>query len=632
LQGRCDQIRTDSRFGEPRQLGKYELVEKIGEGGFGAVFAGFDPFIKRRVAIKICTSPDVELRQRYFREAEIAGRLDHPNIVRIFDFGVEDDRPYLVQEFLPGEDLDVRIERRGFLPHPERLLYLIHIARGLEYAHRQGVTHRDIKPANIRILDDGTAKIMDFGVATLEHQETRLTRDGMTVGTAAYLAPEQIRGQPTDPRTDIFSFGVLAYELLTGERPFYQENISATLFSVLNDDPKPITLPARLCPESLRQLVLHCLEKDPDRRCPGFGEILSGLDRVRREMRTRQGDREISHELRRVIPSSRPDEVEVGGGSGPRRKTPPTRSPPRFDPPLRHEWTPSAVRTRRRRRRLAVTLPAGLLLLAATAYGVLVNQGLAPWPRVGSGVEISREDPRPEAQSERAAPSERLSSSTSAARPIAESAVLPADKPASAVPQDAGTPNPDGNVAQAGEGEDPAREAAAAVEPALPAAQPATLRLARGWHGAILVSVDGGEPSRLSSTRSLTLEPGAHRLTYSLSTPDYRAMETIRVELGSGEDRTVRNPIAPPGRLTVQARLGSPQGLVGVDGKILGTSPLRGYSLSPGRHQLQVFDLASPTRSLADTRVDVRSSRETLVTFDLTGQRELAVHVRDLQK
>ncbi|MGB6336587.1 MAG: serine/threonine-protein kinase, partial [Thermoanaerobaculia bacterium] len=180
------------------RLGKYEIVEKIGDGGFGVVYQGYDPYIKRYIALKTCTSPDGEVRERFFREAEISGRLDHPNIVRVLDFGIHGDTPFLVQEFLQGQNLDRKIRDRQFLPYSEQLLILMQIARGLEYAHSMGVIHRDVKPSNIQILTDGTAKIMDFGIAILHQMDSRVTREGMAVGTAAYLAPEQIRGEPPE--------------------------------------------------------------------------------------------------------------------------------------------------------------------------------------------------------------------------------------------------------------------------------------------------------------------------------------------------------------------------------------------------------------------------------------------------
>ena len=146
-------------------LDKYQVLEKIGVGGFGVVYKAYDPFIKRAVAIKTCTSEDAEMRERFMSEAEIAGNLHHRNIVTVYDFGFKDGVPYLVQEYLSGEDLDRKIKRREFLSLPEKLLYLVQIVRGLQYAHSRGVVHRDIKPANIRILEDDTAKIMDFGIA-----------------------------------------------------------------------------------------------------------------------------------------------------------------------------------------------------------------------------------------------------------------------------------------------------------------------------------------------------------------------------------------------------------------------------------------------------------------------------------
>src|SRR6188474_1506214 len=193
------------------KIGKYEVLRKIGAGGFAAVYEGRDPYLKRRVAIKTCATDYEDIRQRFYREAEIAGNLEHRNIVTVFDFGFEDTVPYLVQEYLPGEDLDHRMGRREPFPAPRKLEILEQIAEGLAYAHGQGVIHRDIKPGNIRLLEDGRVKIMDFGIARLQSVETRLTKAGMTVGTAAYLSPEQVRGEPGGPQADVWAWGVLAY-------------------------------------------------------------------------------------------------------------------------------------------------------------------------------------------------------------------------------------------------------------------------------------------------------------------------------------------------------------------------------------------------------------------------------------
>ncbi len=259
-------------------LDKYQVLEKIGVGGFGVVYKAYDPFIKRHVAIKTCTSEETETRERFMREAEIAGNLHHRNIVTVYDFGFEDGVPYLVQEYLSGEDLDRKIKRREFLSLPEKLLYLVQIARGLQYAHSRGVVHRDIKPANIRILEDDTAKIMDFGIAKLAQHQEALTQAGITLGTAAYLAPEQIRGGAYDARTDLFSFGVLAFELFALERPFQGAEISAVFYKILNEDPPPLCDKAPDCPQDLERIVRRCLEKEPPKRYAGFSELLHDLE------------------------------------------------------------------------------------------------------------------------------------------------------------------------------------------------------------------------------------------------------------------------------------------------------------------------------------------------------------------
>jgi serine/threonine-protein kinase len=263
-----------------QKAGKYEILRKIGTGGFGVVYEGRDPFIKRRVAIKTCTSEDEEMRQRFFREAEIAGNLEQKNIVTIFDFRFEDGVPYLVQEYLPGEDLDHKITRRDPLTLPQRLEILLQVAQGLAYAHARGVIHRDIKPGNIRVLEDARVKIMDFGIAKLADVESGLTKAGMTVGTAAYLPPEQIRGDRVDSRADIFSFGVVAYELLAYQRPFDGKTLSTLLYQILSQEPVPIQELWLDCPPRLAKLVMRCLEKDAADRVPSFDAIVGELAAV----------------------------------------------------------------------------------------------------------------------------------------------------------------------------------------------------------------------------------------------------------------------------------------------------------------------------------------------------------------
>src|SRR6476659_9154018 len=238
-----------------RKIGKYEIAEQIGVGGFGAVFRARDPFIKRTVAVKTCQLNDEEIKSRFFREAELAGNLHHRNITTIYDFGVEEGIPYIVQEFLTGEDLDKVVKRGDPLSVTRKLEILMSITDGLGYAHKNSIIHRDIKPSNIRILEDGSVKIMDFGIAKSLLSESSLTQTGITLGTSAYLAPEQIRGETLDQRTDVFALVVLSYELLAYRKPFRGEHLSTVLYKILNETPDPVASLAQDTPASLAAAI-----------------------------------------------------------------------------------------------------------------------------------------------------------------------------------------------------------------------------------------------------------------------------------------------------------------------------------------------------------------------------------------
>ena len=256
------------------QVGKYQIVEKIGVGGFGTVYKGRDPFIKRNVAIKTCQSDEEEIKKRFFREAEFAGNLHHRNVTTIYDFGVTDDgTPYIVQEFLTGDDLDKAIKKKEPLSLARKLQILIDVCDGLGYAHTTGIIHRDIKPSNIRILEDGTVKIMDFGIAKSMVSQSTLTQTGITLGTASYLAPEQIRGEDLDPRTDIFSLGVLAYEIVTGQKPFTGDHISTVLYKIMNEMPAPPSSLDPALPRGIDAMVMKALDKDRTKRFASCAEM-----------------------------------------------------------------------------------------------------------------------------------------------------------------------------------------------------------------------------------------------------------------------------------------------------------------------------------------------------------------------
>jgi serine/threonine protein kinase len=264
----------------PKSIGKYQVSAQIAAGGFGVIFKGWDPYIKRPVAIKMCATPDEEVRQRFHQEAQFVGNLVHRNITLVFDFGIENDIPYIVQEFLTGYDLDPLVHAGVVNDTRTVVSILLQVCEGLEFAHSRGIIHRDIKPSNIRVLEDGTVKIMDFGIAKSLEGGSNLTQTGIALGTAGYLAPEQIQGGSVDGRTDIFSFGVVAYELVTGKRPFEGTSLSNVLYQILNDEP---TQPSDLtedCPPALQRIIVKCMAKDPADRYQSVREILDDLRSV----------------------------------------------------------------------------------------------------------------------------------------------------------------------------------------------------------------------------------------------------------------------------------------------------------------------------------------------------------------
>ena len=262
-------------------IGKYQVLDTIGSGGFSVVFKGYDPDIKRVVAIKVCALQDEESRARFYHEAEIAGRLSHRNITAIYEFGLYQQTPFLVEEYLPGADLAQLIQRREPEVLDEKLDILLQIASGLGYAHRQGVVHRDIKPANVRVLDNGRVKILDFGTAKISGAESGLTRSGMTLGTVAYLAPERLRGREAETTADIFSFGALAHELLAHQRAFAGNGIAAVIQAILEAPAPPIATRCSDCPPALAELVDRCLRPDPTQRYASGEELRIALEAFR---------------------------------------------------------------------------------------------------------------------------------------------------------------------------------------------------------------------------------------------------------------------------------------------------------------------------------------------------------------
>jgi serine/threonine protein kinase len=257
-------------------IGKYRILERIGAGGFGKVFKAWDPVIKRPVAIKTCNAGG-DVRARFLQEAELSGRLHHHNITSVYEFGMEGETPYIVQEFLSGEDLSAVIARRDAMSVLEKVKILVGVAFGLEYAHGQGVIHRDVKPANVRLLEDRTVKIMDFGIAKAMGASNDLTGTGVALGSTAHMSPEQICGDSVDLRTDIFSFGVLAYELLSYHKPFRNDSVFRLLEAIVKEEPDPIEDFAPELSPSLVAVVRKAMRKNPEDRFSSMTDLRNAL-------------------------------------------------------------------------------------------------------------------------------------------------------------------------------------------------------------------------------------------------------------------------------------------------------------------------------------------------------------------
>lgn len=254
----------------------YKILEKLGEGGMGEVFLAHDSQLKRKVALKFLPDgSDPEALARFKREAQTAAALNHPNIITVYEVGEYEDRPYIAMAYVEGEPLNERIAR-GDLPAGEAIDIAIQICDGLASAHQAGVVHRDIKPANILIDRDNRAKILDFGLAKLG-SVSKITGEISTFGTIYYMSPEQVRGEGVGPRSDLFSLGALLYELLTGELPFKGDHSAAIIYSITNEDPKPLSVYNKKLTGAIDQIVMRLLAKDPAERYESAAQVAADL-------------------------------------------------------------------------------------------------------------------------------------------------------------------------------------------------------------------------------------------------------------------------------------------------------------------------------------------------------------------
>ena len=280
------------------RVGHYEIRLKLGEGGMGDVYLAQDTKLDRKVAIKFLSEPllaDAHAGKRLLREAQTAAKLDHPNICSIYEVGEENERSFIVMQYVEGETLELRLKRKPLTPS-ESIQIASQVADGLAEAHAHGIIHRDIKPSNIIITPRQQAKIMDFGLAkfstpavvsgtVVDHEadtQSFLTSPGAIVGTVPYMSPEQLKGQPLDARSDIFSFGVVLYEMLSGRQPFRSKSPAETISNILNEKPPTLSHHVSNLPQELARIANKCLEKDRNLRYQTAAEVRVDLERLKR--------------------------------------------------------------------------------------------------------------------------------------------------------------------------------------------------------------------------------------------------------------------------------------------------------------------------------------------------------------
>lgn len=264
---------------ELKRLGRYEIIKELGRGGMGIVLMGRDPSLDRLVALKIIKIDEAgdamshkELLDRFYIEARAAGKINHPNIVTVYDVGEADGKKFIAMEFVEGRNLAGIISEEGPLPVPRATRFIHQIADGLAYAHERGIVHRDIKPGNILVTADDKAKISDFGLARLQSSGS-VTQTGHAVGSPSYMSPEQVQGMAVDGRSDMFSLGVLFYEMLTQRRPFEGESLTTVIFKIIKDTPPPPSQINKAVPLVIDEIIEKMTAKDPQSRYPSCADV-----------------------------------------------------------------------------------------------------------------------------------------------------------------------------------------------------------------------------------------------------------------------------------------------------------------------------------------------------------------------
>jgi serine/threonine protein kinase len=619
------------------KAGRYEIVRELGRGSMGIVYQGFDPVIGRTVAVKTMLTQGLapeeyrEFRARFQREAQAAGVLSHPNIVNVFDYGEDNGILYLIMEFLEGKSLEKLVEGRKVLPIETIIPICEQVCGALDHAHEHGIVHRDIKPANIMILDNGTVKVTDFGIAKMVSMG--MTQAGLVLGTPNYMSPEQVKGRQVDGRSDIFSFGVVLYDLVTGEKPFPGQNITTVIYKIINENPVPPRELDATIHAGLSYVICKALAKSPDERYQTCRELADDLKNFK------QLGGQTAPSATMILKTPPAPGASLEGAAAPPVRPPmpppapaqPAAMPPPQQassaPPPVQVITPAPPAPSARTSSTAWVLAAllGVVLLGALGGGYFYfHRGNNSQPAVTAGGEKANSGNASLPGQAPQAPSTTAAGNPAPARAETKAGESTAASPLSAASGKAPRTNPrpgaagvapGANFPSRAGGEAPGAGSPAAASGGAPAATP-TSAAAGGAPGAASaapangggsnaaprpgqlqvtanvsgarISVDGSsEPGWLTPySAAISRPPGTHQVVISKDGyNDYQQSVTIE----AGKTAAINAQLFPLAETTGEVSVITvPPGLeVWIDGKSLGASPVR-ITLPAGAHKYTV--------------------------------------------
>jgi serine/threonine-protein kinase len=554
----------------PDKIGRYQILERVGRGGMGLLYRAFDPVLDREVAVKVMLadfSDDTEqMRPRFYREAKAAAKLQHRNIVTIFEFAEENNQPHIVMEFLRGTPLSSRMEEKPPLTLDDKLDIVAQLCNGLGYAHSQGVVHRDVKPANVFLLEDGTVKLLDFGIAKLA--TSTLTRQGDVVGSAPYMSPEQVAGtQDLDGRSDVWSTGVLLFELLTGRKPFDGDGLTTVIVGILKEQPPDLNRLVPGLPKALIDVVAKALEKDRDKRFQTAEELGRELQLIRKthqlsDLPPMDETRLASTNVLKALHDDRLKQDLATLGDKTLKSTPAVSVPVATPPSSSKMW---------------IGIAAGVVIAAVVVGGYLMTRQDSPTatePATSSAVSpqsSSSVPPQPSPQTASPTPAEPPVTTAPPAASTAAAATPPAASTAAAAtpPVQKKTP-PSSTASDAGSAPAAKPRVAATVAVSLSAAYPFEVR-------------DGGRVlSPAATSHQLPLQPNGKMLR--LVADDVFLDLPIKVD-GGAENRF---EFSPPGlgRIEIRAARGDCSAMIGK--KDLGFGPWAQIPAVAGTHQVSL--------------------------------------------